>query len=82
MFTLKFYFLTIISLVIFLNLVSTKTSQITPLADDVDEFPDNFYFDDPIDTNNSVIIIRKSNGIRTVSIHVNIFLLIGLIYSI
>ncbi len=58
------------------NPIQSKT-----LDEEEDELNDILY-DDPIDIKNPVVIIRKSNGIRRVSIQINSFLLIGFLYSI
>jgi len=85
-----FYFFTIIFFIIIFNLVSTAPEQklntqnpiqSKTLDEEQDEVNDILY-DDPIDIKNPLVIIRKSNGIRTVSIQINSFLLIGFLYSI
>jgi len=93
---LIFYFFTIIFFTIIFNLVSTvpeqkiNTQNSVPIdqsktlakTDDEDDELNDIFYDDPIDIKKPVVIIRKSNGIRTISIQINSFLLIGFIYSI
>ncbi len=93
---LIFYFFTIIFFTILFNLVSTvpeqkiNTQNSIPIdqsktlakTDDEDDELNDIFYDDPIDIKKPVVIIRKSNGIRTILIQINSFLLIGFIYSI
>jgi len=91
---LIFYFFTIISFIIIFNLVSTAPEQklntqnpiqsktLAKTTGDQDDELNDILYDDPIDIKKPLVIIRKSNGIRTISIQINSFLLIGFIYSI
>jgi hypothetical protein len=60
----------------------TKTLAETENDDEEDDELNDLFYDDPIDIEKPLVIMPKSNGIRIISIHINIILLIGIIYSI
>jgi hypothetical protein len=64
------------------NSIPIDQSKTLAKTDDEDDELNDIFYDDPIDIKKPVVIIRKSNGIRTISIQINSFLLIGFIYSI
>jgi len=67
------------------NSVPVYQSKILAKAEDDEEEEEeenDILYDDPIDIKKPLVIMDTSNGIRTVSIYINIFLLIGFIFSI
>jgi hypothetical protein len=60
----------------------TKTLAETENDDEEDDELNDLFYDDSIDIEKPLVIMPKSNGIRIISIHINIILLIGIIYSI
>ncbi len=67
------------------NSVPVYQSKILAKTEDDEEEEEeenDILYDDPIDIKKPLVIMDTSNGIRTVSIYINIFLLIGFIFSI